>query len=546
MRQMIDVRIPMRDGVRLSTDIRMPAEGSFPVILDRTPYNNYEISDYQHSLLDGGYAIVRQDCRGRFDSEGTFRPGLEDEDGYDTIDWISKQPWCNGAIGMIGGSYGGLTQYTAAWNRPPGLKTITPQVMGSDRFRGMTYRYGVFELALSASWGTSVGGMRTGQSHATTDWNRVFNHLPLISLDEAVGMPSPVVREWLSHPVYDDFWRARSNTAHFSGFNIPVFHLGGWFDVFCQGTLENFTGIRKHGSPIAQAHQRIIMGPWAHAINTEECGQIHFGTNAAIDIDGLRTRWLDRWVRDIENRMEQEAPVRIYVMGENRWRDEHEWPLARTQYTDFFPATSNRANSLYGDGALLKKNESGRGTDTYAYDPSHPVPTLGGGTLHPELLSGPADHRPVERRDDVLVYTGPRLADPLEVTGEVRMILYASSDAPDTDFVARLCDVYPDGRSMLVCDGVTRARFHQGLDRECMLEPGKVYEFTIDMGATSQVFLAGHCLRLEITSSCFPRWNRNLNTDEPLATGTRMRIAHQTIYHCPAYPSRLVLPVIPG
>lgn len=542
MRQYIDVPVKMRDGVCLSADVRLPDRGGpFPVILARTPYNNtgFQAND---PLIAGGYASVKQDCRGRFDSDGRFNPFREDLDGEDTIAWIKAQPWCNGRIGMAGGSYCGFTQLAAAWTQAPGLMAITPAVMGRDLFKDLIYRDGVFGLGIAVGWGLSVAG-RSGQGNETTDWDRVYRHLPLMTMDEAAGYSVPYLREWLSHPAYDAYWAAASIEGHYGAMTVPALHAGGWYDAYAAGTTRNYAGIRERMGARGRRMQKLIMGPWGHGLGPRAVGQVDFGGTAAMDLEPLYRRWLDRWVKGIRNGADADAPVRIFVMGENGWRDEDEWPLARARDEELFLASERGAGSLFGDGTLRAEGPGGAECDAYVYDPDNPVPAVGGTGMGP--LMGPTDHTPVERRNDVLVYTGERLAKPVEVTGQVRACLYVNSDAVDTDFVARLCDVYPDGRSMILCDGIARTRFREGLDREVMMKPESVYEIEIDMAVTSNVFLPGHRIRLEVTSSCFPRFARNLNTGEPMATGTRWQTARQTVHHSRAYPSRLILPVVP-
>jgi putative CocE/NonD family hydrolase len=485
---------------------------------------------------------VKQDCRGRFDSEGRFDPLREDTDGYDTIAWIRAQPWCDGRIGMLGGSYNGLTQLTAAWTRPAGLLAITPAVMGRDLFKDLVYYNGVPGLAIAVGWGLAVAG-RSAQTNDTTDWDKVFRHLPLNSMDEAAGYRLGYLREWLAHPTYDDHWAAVSVERHYADFDVPALHSSGWYDFYADGVVRNFCGIRAKGGARARPNQKLIMGPWGHGRGTRAAGQLDFGEQAALGMEEIEARWLDRWVKGEQNGIDREPPVQIFVMGENVWRDETAWPPERAVETALFLDSNGAANSLYGNGVLRREQPAGAESDSYVCNPDNPVPTLGGCAYRP--VNGPTDHTPVERRDDVLVYSTEPLERPVEVTGFVRMVLYASSDAPDTDFVARLCDVYPDGRSIVTCDGIVRARFREGLDREVFMKPGTVYEFPIEMGVTSNAFLPGHRIRLEVTSSCFPRFARNLNTDEPVATGTRRRLARQTVRHSPAYPSRLILPVVP-
>ena len=546
MIQEIDVPVRMRDGVHLSTDIRYPeAGGPFPTIVIRHCYSNSILKNVPMDLINRGYAIVIQDCRGRFDSEGTFNPFHEDADGHDAIAWVMTQPWCNGKIGMTGGSYAATTQLGAAWTNPPGLEAIMPSVAGFDLFKDYVYHDGAFALLGAINWGTSVAG-RGAQLNSTTDWQRVHKHLPLITVDEAAGYRLDFYKEWLSHPTYDSFWAARSPEQHYGQCNVPAFHVGGWYDFFSRGVFRNYCGLREHGGDHARKHQRILVGPWRHGVNQKMPGQIDFGENVTIGLADLEKRWFDRWLRDEDNGIDRGPPVRIFVMGENVWRDEHEWPLARTRSTAVYLKSQGRANSLHGDGALSLDPVPGGETDSYVYNPENPVPTVGGSVPHGDIVpSGPTDHAPIERRDDVLVYTGDVLRKPLEVTGPVQMKLFAGSDAPDTDFVARLCDLYPDGRSIILCDGIVRARFREGFDEEKMMEPGKVYEFEIDMSVTSNVFFPGHALRVEVTSSCFPRFSRNLNTGDPVATGTRIVCARQTVHHSSSCPSHLILPVIP-
>jgi len=543
MKQHIDVAVLMRDGVRLSADVRMPdGDGPFPAVVCRTPYSNADVTQMLR-YVDVGYALVTQDCRGRYDSDGQFNPFHEADDGFDTLAWVRRQPWCDGRIGMVGGSYCGTTQLTAAWLKPAGLRAITPRVMGRDVFVETLYSNGVFNLPIAAGWGLAMAG-RAGQNLGTLDWTALMRHLPLGTMDEASGCTPPWFRQWLSHPTHDAFWKGISVESHWGDFDLPVLHMGGWYDVYSDGTLRNFAGIRSAGGAAARAHQRVVIGPWGHGLNSRTLGVYDFGPQAVTELDALEMRWLNRWVRGEMNGVESEPPVRIFVMGANVWRDEWEWPLARAKERVMYLSSGGRANSLHGDGVLVDDaSQIGDApSDGYTYNPDNPVPVMGGCVFSP--VAGPQDHVPIERRDDVLVYTGPVLREPLEVTGHVRAQVFVTSDAIDTDFVARLCDVLPDGRSIGICDGLVRTRFRDGLEREVMMQPGRVYELTIEMGATSNVFLPAHRLRLEITSSCFPRFARNLNTGEPAMTGTRMVVAQQRVLHTQAQPSRLILPVV--
>jgi putative CocE/NonD family hydrolase len=538
MRQLINVMIPMRDGVGLSADIRLPETGErFSVLLMRTPYGNQDFVENERRYVEHGYAVVKQDCRGKYDSDGKFDHFNEASDGADTAAWLRQQPWCDGRIGMYGGSYCGYTQYAAAWEKPSGLLAITPGVMGHDRFLDGFYRSGAFCLDLAIAWGSGVDG-RCGQPNVTADWQKILRHLPLSTIDQAAGYNLPWLRKILRHSTHDEYWRNFSITSHAGDIAIPCLHIGGWYDLYSDGVLHNY---ESAGKP-----SKVIIGPWTHSCTTASSGNIDYGKDADIDLDLVRLRWLDRWVKGVDNGIDREPPVRIFVMGENVWRDENEWPLARTKHTPIYLCGKN-ANSLFGEGRLSFAPDYETTVDEYAYNPENPVPSLGGACLQVCNGShGPTDHRPIERRDDVLVYTSDVLEKPLEVTGYVNAKLFVGSDAPDTDFIARLCDVYPDGRSIIICDGILPARLREGLDKFAPpMKSGEVYEIDLNLAATSNVFLPGHRLRVEVTSSCFPRFARNLNNGEDFATSTEIRLARQKIWHSGKYPSQILLPVIP-
>ncbi len=542
MRQMIDVGVLMRDGVRLSTDVRLPkSDGPFPVVVWRTPYSNADIGGLT-KYVGMGYGLVTQDCRGRFDSDGTFSAFAEGQDGKDLIDWVMKQEWCDGRVGMVGGSYAATTQLNCAWERPGGLKAIVPRVMGRDLFKDTVYRNGVFCLELAASWGMMMAG-RANQNTGLVDWAGAFKHLPVEEVPEAVGYRVPFFKECLRHETYDGHWAARSVEGHYETLDVPMLHLNGWYDIYSEGMLKNFEALSKRQGA---GKQRIVVGPWVHSLNARVVGQVDFGAQAVVDLDGLEARWLARWVKGEKNGVEDEAPVRIFVMGINEWRDEAAWPLARAKEESFYFGSGGRANSLFGDGVLSREAGEGADFDGYAYDPANPVPTMGSGTFGAVTsgFAGPTDHAPIERRDDVLVYTGEILSKPMEVTGYINAELFVSTDAVDTDFVVRLCDVYPDERSIVLCDGVSRLSFREGLEKKVPAKPGEVYRVELCLGVTSNVFLPGHRVRVEVTSSCFPRFVRNLNSGEATGTGVRMVVARQKVFHVEGRRSRVVLPVV--
>jgi uncharacterized protein len=547
MRTQFHIPVPMRDGTLLSTELRLPPgqnPGPFPTVLWRTPYSNSDPT--VHGLLrhvHAGYALVTQDCRGRFDSDGVFNAFHEADDGFDTIAWITSQPWSNGSVGMVGASYSTTTQLTAAWTRPPGLKAFVPRVMSRDLFKDTFYVNGVFALSLAADWSFLMQG-RTQQNTAQLDWTSLYHHLPLNTLPKAAGFHDTLYVDLLSHPTYDDYYRPTSVEAHWSDIHTPALHIAGWYDIYLQGTLRTYQALTALG----KAPQKLIIGPWIHAFNlsASKVGQLDFGPDAALNIEQIESRWLDRFLKNTDNKIDQEPPVSLFVMGINQWRSEPAWPIARAIETPFYLTSQGHANTLFGNGGLTTtppSTTSGAPTDHYTYSPHNPVPNVAGPLRG--SLAGPGDHTPIERRDDVLVYTSPTIEKPTEVTGYIHLILHISSNVTDTDFVARLCDVYPDGRSIILCDGVAATRFREGLHQALPMTPGEIYEINICLTATSNVFLPGHKIRLEVTSSCFPRFARNLNTGEPYATGTNIKIAHQTIHHTPTHPSRLILPIVP-
>ena len=551
VRMLFDVPVPMRDGVNLSADIYLPdASGSFPTVLYRTPYDNslQDHADRGIFYARQGYAYVVQDCRGRYDSEGTFYAYTADaEDGFDTQEWVGSQRWCNGKIGTVGASYGGHTQWMPAPLGSEYLKAMVPRVTASDLWIEDTYARGVFRLALGLFWGLRNNG-RVRQNADVHDWDRVFRGLPVIEADRQSGRDVKFYQDWVKHSGYDDYWRKISNLDSYPKIGAPVLHMGGWFDAYTGGALINFNGMVQQGkTPEARRGQKIIIGPWKHALSeSTRLGQLDFGPQSMVELDALELRWFDYWLKGIDNGIMDEPPIRLFVMGENAWRDEYEWPLARTQYESYYLHGDGDADRLVSDGSLSQTPPDDEPVDSYVYDPENPVPTSGG-TFHDDTVMklGPWDQRPVEGRQDVLVYTGPVLEEDIEVTGAVVLKLHAASSAPDTDFIARLVDVYPDGRAMFVCEGVVRARFRDSIEDPTLMTPGEVYEFTIEMEVTSNLFKQGHRIRLDVSSSNFPRNDRNLNTGNPIGMDAEIRVAEQTIYHTAEHPSHVILPVIP-
>ena len=545
----LDVKVPMRDGILLSSDIYRPISGSsFPVLLLRTPYNNQNerYVMWMRRFVECGYAVVMQDCRGRHDSDGDWEPYVyAPKDGYDTQQWIGSQHWCNGNIGTFGISFPGFTQTLTAPLNSPYLKALVPISSQQDNY-GFIYVDGVFHLHVTR-FILSVAG-RTMQSESGSLLNQIelYRRLPLISaLDDITDFP--FYRNVIRHYAYDDFWKQYGLRDKYEEVEAPAYFMTGWYDALAHEVFKQFRGWRtKAKSEDARRLTRIIVGPWTHQAfgSAMPYGDIDFGANSGIDVEGEHLRWFDSRLKGIDDGIDREPPIKLFVMGENLWRWEHEWPLARTEYTRFYLSSGSRANSLNGDGELKATAPEDELPDHYSYNPEDPVPTTGGQIMY-QSYSGPWDRRPVERRDDVLVYTTPPLNHNLEITGPVTMTLYASSSAPDTDFTATLVDVYPDGMSVVLCEGIRRARFRESIEFPTLLEPGEVYEYTIELWETSNVFKIGHCIRLEVSSSNFPRFDRNLNTGHTPGLDADMQIAQQTIYHDAGHPSHVTLPVIP-
>ncbi|MBZ5516415.1 MAG: CocE/NonD family hydrolase [Acidobacteriia bacterium] len=552
----------MRDGVTLRADIYRPkAEGKFPALLERTPYDKRGGVDFGLRAAARGYVVIIQDVRGRYTSEGEWYPFKhESDDGYDTVEWAAALPYANGKVGMFGGSYVGATQMLAAIAAPPHLAGIFPIVTASNYHENWSYQGGAFEQWFSESWTSSslaqdTHARRVRENSGAMPWvSRLpLTNYPLLELGTTEGL-APYFFDWLAHPSYDDYWKQLSIEDHHGKILVPAYHFGGWYDIFQEGTWRNYVGIKAHGgSEAARRGQRLIIGPWYHGPFDGKTGEIDFGPTARnadgkpFDADGLMLRWYDTVLKGESNGIEREKPVRIFVLGENAWRDEDDWPLARAKDTRYYLHSGGGANSLMGDGNLSTEAPPAESPDRFVYDPAEPVPTRGGGLCcdNTHLAAGAFDQRPVEARNDVLVFTTSAFKQDFEVTGPVSLELYASSSAVDTDFTAKLVDVWPNGFAQNLTDGILRARYRNSQEKPEFMNPGEVYKFTIDLWATSNVFKAGHKLRLEVSSSNFPRFDRNLNTGEPAASSGRMVKATNAVYHDREHPSALVLPVVP-
>lgn len=596
-----DVMVAARDGVTLGTDIYRPAknglavEGTFPTILQRTPYNKTRDAALADFFVPRGYVVVLQDVRGRYASGGHWRPIADDvNDGADTTAWIIQQPWSDGGVGTVGTSYAGATQHALAIGNAPGLKTMIPvDAMSNTGHYGVRHN-GAFELRF-LNWVYTMGNaamtpneMAAARRAAVPPeaapalaefGNRVREYIFALPLRPGTTPLkfAPDYEQWLveamRHGDYDDFWKNAGSSVvdHLAEYkDVPVYHITGWYDTWgTQVANMNYVQLAKAKKSL----QRLIVGPWTHGGQGRNfAGEAEFTADAALSFDEWRLRWLDRWMKGVQNGVDKEAPVRVYVMGSGephktkdgrlfvggRWRDEQEWPLARTQYTPYY---------LQPGGGLSTEKPRESAATAYIFDPKNPVPTLGGnissqGTL---MFQGAADQKcraefwlckdtlPLSARNDVLVFQTPPLDRDVEVTGRLVVKLFAASSAPDTDFTAKLIDVYPpntdypNGVDLGIGDSIVRARYRNGVGKAAgPLTPGQPAEFTIEMYPTSLVFRKGHRIRVDISSSNFPRFDVNPNTGEPLNEQRRWQTAENRVYHDPARASHILLPIIPA
>lgn len=537
------VRIPMRDGVQLSANVFRPGgPGKLPTILMRTPYGKGDDwTANNQAFVQHGYAVVVQDVRGRYESQGSFQPFTQEPlDGDDTLNWIAKQPWSNGKIGMTGGSYQGIVQWKAAVMNNPHLKAIFPWVSGDDDYRDRAYSTGgALKLGHRLLW---VEENLRQPGYDPPSFETYVTTLPLRRADKVVtGASVPLVQKILDHPDDDAFWQSMSTRDLLKNVKVPVFSIGGWYDNYAESDLDAFATLHKQSSV-----HRILIGPWPHNVNTLMPGS-DFGRGSQIPFRETQLEWFDQWLKDKDVPMMSKPPVRIFVMGTNQWRDESEWPPKGTRPVKFYLESQGHANTLSGDGTLTTERVIKSEHDIYLFDPHNPVPTRGGAVCcNPKIFPwGPMDQRQVEQRNDVLVYSTPVLHEDMEVTGRIEVTLFAASTATDTDFTAKLVDVFPNGMAKNLTDGILRARYRKSLAKPELLKPGEVTEFKIDAGVTSNVFQKGHRLRIEISSSNFPRFDRNPNTGKPIADESLLIPATQTIHHDRKHESYVLLPLGP-
>lgn len=543
--------IPMRDGTKLAADILRPDRpGKFSVILMRTPYGKYSKASYQQAefFAQRGYVYVNQDVRGRFDSEGYFQVLVnEARDGYDTIEWLARQSWSDGNVGTFGGSYSSWDQFLAAEEQPPHLRAMVVQSTPPDIFL-TAWWHGAF-LMNELFWCALVDG-RVNQELSMYADPQLLLHLPVISMDQKLGRRlDNTFRAWIEHDTYDDFWRRQSYQANLSRVRVPVLHVDGWFDLRdVSATLENYNQLISNAtSPEARRNQHVVIGPWWHGhYDQRKSGEIDFGPEAVVDRKALYLKWYDCHLANRNcDAIAQQPPLRIFLLGANEWKDEQKWPPERAVMAAYYLHSQGHANSRNGDGVLNAQPPVNDPSDHYAYNPQDP-PSL---AMEPDDTLAD-DQRKPESRTDVLVFSSEPLSAPLEVMGHISVRLWASSSAPDTDWVARLIDVHPDGFAQRLTDSIVRASYrgssaypHSHSDF-APLTPGSIREYTLDLGDLANLFLPGHRIRLEITSAFMPLFARNLNTGQNNLTTDGMKIAEQTIYHDRQHPSRILLPVI--
>lgn len=571
MSVIIDKNVPakMRDGTLLRADIFRPAEdGKYPVLVQRTPYNK-EFWPFTYPALDpikaaaAGYVVAIQDVRSRWTSDGDtfFMNRDEFEDGRDTVEWASELPYSDGNVGLYGISYMGGATWQAAAAGPDALKAIAPITAPNDFFINHIWRGGALLWGTLVSWSLAgIGPAALIRSKLGTeeflpllfqlvddvdDYDKWVRHMPITSFPPArLDDPSflPFFAEILKHPTHDSFNKELLKPARIK---VPAQIIAGWHDLLLAADLEHFMETRSEGlTDEARENTRIIIGPWVHGAFLNVVGDLDFGFRSngffldmKEDLTGLHIRWFDRWLKGIKNGIDEEARVKLFVQGINRWRDEDDWPLARAVPTPWF---------LHQGGGLGPKAPStDEAPDSYVYDPQDPCPTRGGTVLLPGTYPrGPVDQAPILGRRDILVYTSDLMEADLEVTGPVTAVLYASTNAPDTDWMVKLCDVHPDGRTFNVCDGVLRASYRKSMESRTLVEPGAVEQYSVDLWATSMVFKAGHRLRVVVTSSDFPRYDRNPNTGELGIDATITKPALQTIFHDAQRASHLILPIV--
>ena len=569
-----DVPVPMRDGVVLRADVYRPSEdGKYPALLSRIPYNKSSAQSTGAPMVnpimgpERGYVIVVQDTRGRFTSDGKFVPFFtEAEDGYDTVEWVAKQEWCNGEVGIYGNSYLGVTVRQAVVANPPHLKAAVAYLTGANYHQGWTYTGGAFELGFNHRWAIklalgAVSGLAESEremakkhlNYAAAHLHESMSYLPHRN---APGLERELVsyyQDWLDHPTYDEYWESIDATQKASDVSAPTLDITGWQDLFSRGHIDMYNALKENGKEIPKNEQRLLIGPWAHesymGYANDRVGDKVFGpiaSSAAGFVGPFIFAWFDAWLKGETEKLKELPLVRYFDIGSREWTNADTWPPEGRDIR-YYLHSAGQANTRFGNGTLLLDTPDTQSPDSYQYDPLDPVPTKGGRIQMPEVQeAGVKDQSVIEEREDVLVYTTPYLDKAVKIAGPVEARLFVSSSAVDTDFTAKLVDVEPNGYCGNVTEGILRARYRDSMKQVDFMEPGEVYEIFVDLWHVAHTFKPGHKIRLEISSSSFPRWDRNSNTEiQPCdATVGDMQIATNTIYHESEKESSLSLHVV--
>ncbi len=533
--------IPMRDGIKLTADIyRDDAAKKAPVILTRTPYDRTKQKGMGENWAKAGYIYIAQDCRGKFGSAGEFAPyNNEGQDGFDTIEWITRQPWCSGRVGMMGGSYVGAVQWQAAVENPPGLAAIAPQATWSSFYRNL-YLGGSVRLSLIAGW--IAGNSPKPEGAKPNNFNEAFLRLPLSEVDSAIGWPMPWLDAYLTHPEPDGFWTRLDLTSRLPDLQLPALHVVGYYDFFSRESVDNFVIMQKQArDPQTRLQQRLILGPWDHGtIGKTKVSDIDFGPEAAVDTFALQLDWFDRHLKQDPAALSKPfPPVRYFSMGDNVWHDAQTWPPEGFAATSFYFYSEGKANTRQGNGRLIPEAPTtDQPADTFRADPANPSPS----TPQKAGIWGPVDQSATEDRDDVLVYTSEPMTEPLSFAGNAEARLHVSTDTPDADWAVKLIDVHPDGFAQNIARGILRGRYRVSLLKPELMQPGQVYEITVDLGPVAATIAKGHRLRVDISGADFPLYDRNPNTAEGIRD-SRTAIASERVHHKPGALSRIVLPI---
>ena len=550
MKALICQKTPNREGLELAADVWLPdGPGPFPVLLTRTPYHRRGALGAARRYTELGYAYVVQDCRGKYDSAGLFRPLVYDaEDGHDAIDWVANQTWCNGRVGLVGRSYLGIVQIPAASGGHEALRCIVPGVAPNEFFTDWLRYDGCFALANAVRWAMTHAVCPTQPQIDHFTWDELHALGSLAEIEERAGFAAPELREWVAHDRYDEYWDAVNQHRMYPRVTVPGLHVGGCFDHLTRGQFQAYHGIAERGATdAARQGQRLLIGPWGHStIGQRTYGDWDFGPKAELDSLAYEQRFLDLWLRDTDDGLIDQPPVMVFLMGENRWVHLADWPPPEARAQEWHLNSGGGANGLGGDGRLSRETQDADTPDRYTYDPRDPVPTLGG-PIYWGLADcgvGPVDQHPILRREDVLYYRSDILTEPLTIIGEINLELWITSSAPDTDFIAKLCVVEPSGRITCLTSGSLRCRYRESYSDPVALSPGTPTQLRIQMGNLAYAFPTGSRIALIVTSSSFPRILPHPNTMAPTWTETSPQPARQQVLHDARHPSRLLLPVV--